>query len=31
MGAMGTFEVSGGDSTYSILKFEAAPIIKDEN
>ena len=31
IGAMGTFEVSGADGTYSILVDEAAPIKKDEN
>ena len=31
IGAMGSFEVSGADGTYSILVVEAAPIIKDEN
>ena len=32
IGAMGTFELSGADGTYSILvDLEAAPIIKDEN
>ena len=32
IGAMGTFELSGADGTYSILvDLEAAPIMKDEN
>ena len=34
IGAMGTFELSGADGTYSILvllDLEEAPIIKDEN